>query len=140
MRMWPFTKRRANTPLPKRVTDWPATLPEEALAAGDRDLIRHRWTRALDQGFRVAPEMQAAFQTPPLRFVAPRDDSRMSDKERDLAAFASLLDLSEPHDQIRRLRASVAVLVALDLPEQSEKLVKFIEWTRVTGAGHHWRW
>ncbi|WP_162563645.1 hypothetical protein [Mycolicibacterium mucogenicum] len=64
----------------------------------------------------------------------------MSDKERDLAAFASLLDLSEPHDQIRRLRASVAVLVALDLPEQSEKLVKFIAWTRITGADRHWCW
>lgn len=133
--MWPLTKHSKGSPLPQHILNWPATLPEEPLDAADRDLIRNRWTQALDQDFTCGPEMRAAFQPPSQPLDRPthhRGHQDMNDQQREIADMIACLPPDQPHS-LPQLRACVAVLASLDLPDQAEKLGEYITWARDTG-------
>lgn len=145
--MWPFNwrrrLRRGRAELPRCVLDWPATIPEGALASDDRELIRRRWERALDQGFAVEPHMRAAFEPLP-RLMKESRPTPMSNAahERELGMSAAELDREwtirkmaiykadlDAADR-RRLPSSVAVLAALGLTAQADQLRTYIEQSR----------
>lgn len=139
--MWPFSKRAKGSPLPQHVLNWPDTLPEEPLDADDRDLIRDRWTRALHRGFTCEPDMRAAFSPPgPLEWpIYPPPGYRdMTDRQREFADMLANVPL-DTTDSPARLRACVAVLASLDLPDQAAKLGEYIAWARDTGGQWGWK-
>ncbi|SIH37474.1 Uncharacterised protein [Mycobacteroides abscessus subsp. abscessus] len=144
--MWPFKKRGNNRgAVPRRISAWPETIPDVALAEGDRELIENRWAQALDRGFTVERRMQAAFDPPvtvpnpsparPGSNAADELERAMCDPERHLVAFTRVLAEADA-DQQRRLPASVTVLEALGLTAQAARLGDYIKWLRTTGA---WR-
>lgn len=133
--MWPFTQRAKGSPLPQHVLNWPDTLPEEPLDHADRDVIRGRWTQALDRGFTCEPDMRAAFPPPsrPLdRPTYPHNYRDMNDQQREIADLIAYQPL-DTIDSLTRLRACVVVLASLDLPDQAAKLGEYITWARYTG-------
>jgi hypothetical protein len=132
------------------LADWLSTIPNEALVDGDRELIRDRWSRALDQGFTIDKGTRAAFdplptvepkqpRPRPMSNVALEHERGMTSAELDqkwqLEQFGRTM-AEWKHDQQRRLPAVIAVLAALGLPEQAARVRDYIERAIATGA---WR-